>query len=334
MAFDVRSIVALMPVTAKPRVCGVTVTYLPDESVEDNLALMVAECGLVVVVDNGSSPAAHRSINSVGGAGLLALGENLGIAAALNRGFAQAEALGFQWVVTFDQDSRPASGMVDALLRTMADATVSDKIAVVGANTIDASFPERLEQWPMAGGNCFVLRRTPCSEKDLSGVATVITSGSLVRVSCWRELGGFDEALFIDYVDHEFCLRARSAGYDVRVSARARLIHSLGSKRVVQVLGRELTPNFHSPLRHYYMARNRIVVWKRYAWRFPYWFIFDASDVARNLVRVFFGETEKLKKFSAIIRGTCMGLVVCFRSRRRWVGDPPEQAQGVSGTRA
>ncbi|MEO6005712.1 MAG: glycosyltransferase family 2 protein [Opitutus sp.] len=312
--------------------CGVVVTYQPDEVVTDNLAAMVRECGRLLVVDNGSALEIQQRLAAVPGVELLALGGNEGVAAALNRGLLRAEALGCRWVVMFDQDSQPRPGLVEALL---ASSTAGgDSLAVVGANTIDSRFPGRLELWPIAGRNRFVLRKSRCTTADLTGVATVITSGALVSLRVWRAVGGFDEALFIDYVDHDFCLRARAAGFEIRVSAAARLIHSLGAKRSVRVLGRGFTPTFHSPLRHYFMARNRIIVWKRYVWRFPYWVIFDGSDVARNWVRIAVAEDQKIKKLWAIVRGTCAGICLSFRGRRYWVNPLQERAPAFEGRRA
>ena len=44
-------------------------------------------------------------------------------------------------------------------------------------------------------------------------VRQTITSGSIVRTDVFAVVGAFDDKLFIDAVDTEFCFRCRSKGY-------------------------------------------------------------------------------------------------------------------------
>ena len=43
-------------------------------------------------------------------------------------------------------------------------------------------------------------------------ILTCVTSGSLLRLKHVKEVGYHEEKLFIDMVDHEYCLRASSMG--------------------------------------------------------------------------------------------------------------------------
>src|SRR5687767_1872703 len=96
-------------------VCGVVVTYHPEPDALENVRMMVAECGRVIVVDNASTPATQARLAAVSGVELIALPENQGVATALNVGARRAMEHGFGWVVTFDQDSTPEPAMVAAL---------------------------------------------------------------------------------------------------------------------------------------------------------------------------------------------------------------------------
>jgi len=87
------------------------------------------------------------------------------------------------------------------------------------------------------------------------------------------------------------------------------LAHNLGSKREVVVAGRKLRPTFHSTTRHYYMARNRILMWRRYAWRYPHWWLFDACFGTLNTMRVLVAEDHRCDKFAAMLRGTWHGVL-------------------------
>lgn len=307
----------LFPPQTRP--CGVVVTYHPDAGVRDRIRAMWAECGRVVVVDNGSDDDLAGLIADLPDVTLFRLPRNLGIATALNRGAAWALDRGFDWIVTFDQDSLPHNGMISAL---MATAARFPSVSVVGPRIVDTvrgrapyRWVCRSERWPLA----FV--RMPCGGEDLSAVTSVITSGSLVSLGAWQAVGGFDESFFIDYVDNDFCLRVITAGYRVCVSHGAVLEHQLGARTRHSVMGHDFRPTHHSPLRHYFIARNRVVMWRRYAVNFPHWAFFDLGFAAYNYFRVALFESGKVKKFQAMVLGTWDGLCgvtgPCPERRRR-----------------
>ncbi|SRR5208283_94288 len=290
------------------QIAAVVVTYFPDDRVTERLTAIRGQVDRLGIIDNGS-PAETRTVletwAAANGAAVLANEENRGLAAALNQGMAWGGEAGCAWVITFDQDSMPQPGLVAALLATAQSAAVPEQVAVVGANTFDER-TGREDRWLRPAWWGF--QRASCSSDDLHGVTFVITSGALTRIRAWRELGGFDEGLFIDYLDHDLCLKARRAGWEVCVSASARLAHNLGAKREVAVAGRRLRPTFHSATRHYYMARNRILMWRRYAWRYPHWWLFDACFGALNLLRVLLAEDRCGEKLAAMLRGTLHGV--------------------------
>jgi GT2 family glycosyltransferase len=285
---------------------GVVVTYHPDETVADNLRAMVRECGRVVVVDNGSSAEVCRWIAAVSGVELLALGENRGVATALNRGVARARENGWAWIVTFDQDSVPQPGMVAAMWATHGAvpraAVIGPRIAEAGSIAARYRWVRRHPRWPG------LFQRVACTDGDLKDVTMLVTSGSLVEIALWQELGGFDEALFIDYIDTDYCLRVIRAGRQVAVSAGAVLEHRLGARRRERWLGQEFRPTHHAAFRHYYIARNRVRVWRRHALAAPHWALFDLSFAVFNTFRVLACEPERWPKLKAMLLGTWDGL--------------------------
>jgi rhamnosyltransferase len=288
--------------------CAVVVTYHPDEAVPDNLRAMVRECGRAVVVDNGSSEGARARLAAVSGVTVLALGANQGVAAALNRGFEWATANGCDWVVTFDQDSRPHVGFGAALWLT--HEKLSDA-AVVGSHISEAALGGDYRwlrphpRWP------WVFQRVRCGGEDLPDVTMVVTSGALVSVETWRKLGGFDEKLFIDFVDTDFCLRVRAAGRSVAVSAGAILVHHLGRRERRVFLGLPFHPTHHSALRHYYIARNRWPMLRRHARRHPHWAVFEFVASALWFFRMLAFEHQCRVKLKAMGLGTWDGLRGC-----------------------
>jgi rhamnosyltransferase len=78
-------------------------------------------------------------------------------------------------------------------------------------------------------------------------------SGMIIPAQVFSDVGLMREDLFIDCVDTEWCTRAEHLGYSIYCNADMVITHSLGD-RSINVLGRVITQ--HSPLRHYYLARN------------------------------------------------------------------------------
>ena len=100
-------------------------------------------------------------------------------------------------------------------------------------------------------------------------VPYAITSGNLVHVALYTEIGTYDEGLFVDCVDFDFSLRVRRAGYRVIRVSSAVMRHQLGETAsdlppfVRRIYAR------HSPARRYYMARNYLYLAERYLLAFP-----------------------------------------------------------------
>ena len=78
--------------------------------------------------------------------------QNLGIAAALNLGVKHAIGVGFDWVCTFDQDSRVSEGFIFKMLETYQQAPHPEKVALLAPSYRDRGSGvdlrlERSGQW-------------------------------------------------------------------------------------------------------------------------------------------------------------------------------------------
>jgi rhamnosyltransferase len=299
--------------------CGVVVTYHPPENVGENLRAIAAECGRVFVIDNGSGAMTQAALAAIPGVELVSLEKNLGLAAALNLGARRAAEAGCSWMVTFDQDSTPRTGMMAALraahLRNPAAAVIGPSIQDLVSGSKPYRWMRRHPRWPG------LFQRIACAGGDLLEVTMVITSGSLVDLAVWQQLGGFDETLFIDYIDTDYCLRVIRAGRRVGVASEAVLDHRLGERRNVRLLGQEFRPTHHAAFRHYFIARNRVRILRRHALAVPHWALFDLSFACFNGFRVVAFEPEKSLKLKAVFLGTLDGLLgrfgECPPARRR-----------------
>jgi len=289
--------------------CGLVVTFHPNDTVVENLRAMVRECGRVIVVDNGSEAGWRESLRSMAGIEVMANTRNAGLAAALNQGMRRAAERGFSWVLAFDQDSRPGPDFSRALFATLRAHPEASRVAVVAANICETIEGGREHRWlcphPWLPG---AFTKVPLRGHDLPSVTMAITSGSLLRLADFAVVGPFAEELFIDYVDTDYCLRCRAAGHLIAVSSAARLVHSFGARDRRRRWGLTFTPTNHSPRRHFYIARNRPAMIRRHGLKHFHWLLFDLAAAGLLLVRVLAVEERKMTKLRAMIRGTIDGL--------------------------
>jgi rhamnosyltransferase len=89
-------------------------------------------------------------------------------------------------------------------------------------------------------------------EKGLFETAEIITSGLLADQATYAAVGSYDESLFIDFVDHEWCWRLRRKGGHVYVDLNTQLPHMVGNGEVPFTMGMKNS----APRRAYYIFRN------------------------------------------------------------------------------
>lgn len=232
------------------RVGIVVVFYRPDGDCVRR-ANRFAEFGLCVVVDNTEILSSASDLGLHDSVVYLPNGENRGIATGINQGVAQLLQRGCSTALIFDQDSEPSDELLTGLpVLLEREVGAGRRVALIGPAYHDAR---------LGGTAPFVRFRFPALERvepagtELISVDFLISSGSCINLLAWHDIGPMDDALFIDFVDLEWCVRARKSGYETLGSPTLQLSHSLGGEPV-RVMGRAYPS--HSPLRHYYLFRN------------------------------------------------------------------------------
>lgn len=227
-------------------VYAVIVTYRPNlENVYKMLATLKAANVKACVVDNSENSISLESTEDVK---LIALGDNLGIATAQNHGIAYCQKEGADKIIFFDQDSQFDQQFIHDLLSTFEDPSVL--VAAPVFYDIDKGFGYKIVDIDRSG------KRRKISPTEISApitVSTVISSGMVASSSVFDQVGVLDEALFIDYVDTEWCLRCAANGILVTVNPQAKMYHAIGDRSIK--LGPFNIP-VHSSLRRYYRVRN------------------------------------------------------------------------------
>jgi rhamnosyltransferase len=262
-------------------VLAVVVSYNGEAGTGETVRALRAVVPQVHVVDNGSaasSLAVLAELEREPGVTIERLGQNRGLAHALNRGVEQARARSRRWLLTMDQDSLVDRGMIDAYIAAVAsDASLVSLAPVIGSAT----------------------------RKEESGGGTVgyaITSGNLVRVDLFDSVGTFAEELFIDCVDFDFSLRVRRAGYRIVRVAGASMEHRLGEQVRVPDFLKAFYAR-HSPRRRYYMYRNFLYLAERHGRWFP-WFILRLGLLQLMMLPlILLYDRHPLASIRAIVKG-------------------------------
>jgi rhamnosyltransferase len=271
---------------------AVVVTYEPDEGLAARLEALSRAVARVVIVDNSVTETARQRTSRVAAATnaeLLINSDNMGIGAALNQGASWALAKHFPWLLTLDQDTMPLPNVLAALGAAWGACPFREKAGVVGSRSENGnadSGPETFAQ-----------------------VVSVITSGSLINLAIWKSIQGFREDFFIDAVDEEYCLRLQREGFAVIEATQCGIRHSVGQPTIHRVFGRQMGVSNHPPTRRYFMTRNRIRLAMEYFADQPAWitryFFYTIKDVTRMLLL----ESQRWKKFCAVILGIKDGLL-------------------------
>ncbi len=244
--------------TSSPTATGiaaVVVSYHPDAAALAALLTRLAEqVAMVVVVDNASPQAPVVPA----GMQLIRLAQNLGIGAAQNIGMRTALQAGAQQLLLLDQDSLPQAGMVAALQAALqAAAAAGLRPAAAGPLILDER--GRSEGFVRFRHGRYQALMPPAGASWID-CDLLIASGTLIPAAALQAIGDMDEALFIDKVDTDWCLRAAAAGWQLIGVPAARLQHRLGQRQVnLWFLGwRQLA--IHAPFRYYYMWRNGLLL--------------------------------------------------------------------------
>ncbi len=265
----------------------------------------------IYIIDNGSEAHVRDNLRKFTeknpeNTNLTFNNSNLGIAAAQNQGIRQALAQGFDWILLQDDDSLPEANMV----RTMLCAWEQKNdlhIGILAPNLHEqnVSVPGRyLTPWHRLGFKRKIIGSGEC----LLNAVMVIASGSLIRADVFRSAGLMTEGYFIDYVDHEFCLRARIHGYHIMVVGNAVLRHHQGNKRRQSLFGIAITTQNYSPLRYQYIFRNRLFFLRCYGRAFPFLLVHETMAYGWDMLRIMGCESNKMAKLRAAFRGLSDGL--------------------------
>jgi rhamnosyltransferase len=282
----------------EPRnICAIIVTYHPDTHFRQRLDRIHAQVGKTIIVDN-TADAEPRTLSptmNCANAEVIRNRENLGIGAALNQGMERAIQLGYKWAITFDQDTWVHPDLLEVLTNIHERQPRPELVGILGCNFEDENIHKTLMEFKIDG-------------PIFSEIESVITSGSLISTTIYSKVGPFRADFFIDFVDHEYCLRLRKLGYKVLIAAQPLMLHALGSSTILTVGKRtgkfSLVLTNRSPLRRYYATRNALLVAKEYFTFAPKWVLRSlASVLGFAVLKIPLENSFRWKKLVATLAG-------------------------------
>lgn len=290
---------------------AIVVTFQPDYGLFARLiSILSKQVEHIHVMDNTSDSSHVRGwVEGFGQPNVAwhGLGDNFGIAVALNAGINRAIAQGATHLLLSDQDSHPADDMVSGLLLALDRATAAGiKIAAVGPTFTDRNTGTTFPFQAKVPGKFFYGHVRATEDRPVVEALTLITSGKLIPVEALHEVGPMREDLFIDKVDIEWCLRARARGWHVFGTCLARMGHTMGDSDLdVWYFGWRKETNY-SPLRVYYQVRNYVALCREkeieLRWKIRNgWYTFGVV-----YSQVFFGR-YRLKALRMVLRGLLDG---------------------------
>lgn len=242
------------------KIAAGVVTFNPDiDRLNKCIYLLQKQVDKIYIFDNSGIDL--ERLNTTYNVEYLMENKNLGIAHALNRIMEQAKKDGFQWVVTMDQDSLIPNYMIERFKKAISTQV---DIGIVCPQVIDKRRPYLV----------------PKQNSHEEYIDFCITSASCTSIAAWEECGKFDEWMFIDLVDNDFCKRLRLSEYKIlqinelildqefgRVIPKKesiqrfwiRLSEILRNQNIAKLSYKKLV----SPLRVYYTNRNIIYLNKK-----------------------------------------------------------------------
>ena len=234
-----------------------------------------------------------------------------GIGGAQNIGFQKALENGCDWAMTMDQDTYFEPEQVKEYFRLIENS--------VGENKTVVSYSLRAENmtntfyWidPLKNVLRPFVRKIFAKKKNtkiFSFPVRCIASSNVVKLRAWKDVGGFDESLFIDQVDYDFCYRLIERGYKILTFNSVYMNQCFGEAHGFTLFRKHYAK--YSRIRYYHCIRNAFVMKKYYGQYDAFYnkyikdLFFDncvnSIHVLRNL-KIFFNALRDSRKFKLTV---------------------------------
>jgi len=238
-------------------ITAIAIAYFPDiQTITKTIESICGQVSKVLIIDNtpnGSSVFKnHRLLYGRNNVELITLNENVGIAKAQNIGIKRALENRADFVLVSDQDTFYPDNYVAKMLEAYSKIANREEVAAIVPDFADLNRGGQRQGFVLFD-NLFSKRIYPkggCHE-----ITQAIASGEIIPSEVFSHIGFMDEELFIDWVDLEWCWRARAKGYKIVGCADVVIEHRMGDE--AKRFGLR-SYSIRSPIRTYYIVRNAV----------------------------------------------------------------------------
>jgi len=268
------------------KIAGIIVLYNPNIiEVKNNIETYINQVEKLYIIDNSDNEIQFIENNDK--IFYFFNNGNQGIANALNKGIQFAKKDQMDWVLLIDQDSCVHANFINTMI-SFLENNQEEKIGILSP---DVKWSKNTE---------YIINDVKKTKK----VFTAITSGSLLNLDIIDIIGFFEEFLFIDWVDIDYCLRINLSGYCIIQIPEIYLTHQLGDCEEIKIFGKHIAYIYHHvPLRKYYITRNLFYMKKKYKKQYPEYYKKLQRTVLFNIFKIVFFEKNKIKKIRASYLG-------------------------------
>jgi rhamnosyltransferase len=268
------------------------VLYNPDLSVliESIKSLIEQDCK-IYLVDNNSEINSFEKIRNEfkekrNNINYTYLDKNYGIAFAMNRIFDYfLNDNEVEWVMTLDQDSICPNNICEQYTSLIDKKDVGIICPIINNRSLNNTVSK--------------------SEVGYTYVNQCISSASLINKNVWNKVGGFDELMFIDFVDFDFCFSIREYGYRIVRCNNVVLSHQLGNLSQKKFFNVNINVTNHNAIRRFYYARNAIYCHRKHKEMFSYSKFLN--KIIKVYLKVILFENNKLSKLHSLNMGLLKG---------------------------
>lgn len=266
------------------KVGGVVVLYYPEVEVIENIKSYLNQIDTLLVFDNSGNYASEvvEWIKSNDKIIYKNDNNNYGIARALNYAANYFMELDFNYLLTLDQDSCASVDMVKSLLEITNDIDDIGIVSPFHTNRYNTKQPPAVA---------------------FQEVVNVKTSGNLVNLFLFPQIGEFNENYFIDYVDIEYGYRIKLKGFKVIQVNSVLLYHNEANIIQKRFLWWTLYPYNHNKKRMYYKTRNLLYLRDQYSKILHEELKAEIKEFRNNLFKIILFEKEKTAKIKMILMG-------------------------------
>ncbi len=291
-------------------IIGIIVTYNFDQNLKHNLNNIIKQIDSLIIIDNGSTVCCTNFLQNIQKkyskkVSIIYNKQNLGLARAQNQGLIHLKPFKPKWVIFFDQDSNPEKNMIKNIL----EVAKHEKYSLLGPQIIEDSVKKQTK-YLIKKRNSLFFQRVNIEDKNLkNNVYGLISSGSVIKFEVFEKIGLFRENFFIDYIDFEFCLRAKLNNYKIFIVENSFLFHKQGNQTSHDFFGFQLYCHNYDKKRRFTIARNRFFLMRIFFKPFPGILKIELLAIFYDIFRILTFEKNSLSKLLYYFKGIIHGLI-------------------------